>query len=84
MVDTLPGLVVDDPWLEPYTDQIRRRMGRLDDRLTVIKKSAGSLLKFASWHHEMGIHFDPLAKHWTIREWAPAAKSISLIGGFND
>ena len=84
MLDTPPGLVVDDPWLEPYTAQIQQRLQRCDSRLAEISKSSGSLKNFAGWHREMGVHLTPNRSHWQIREWAPAAKSVSLLGDFND
>jgi 1,4-alpha-glucan branching enzyme len=84
MPDTLPGLVVHDPWLEPYADHIQQRMDRCERRLAEIRKAAGSIREFAGWHHEMGIHLDTASNKWSVREWAPAAKSVSLIGEFND
>lgn len=84
MLDTPPKLVLDDPWLEPYADQIVQRMGRCESRLAEIRKSAGSLKAYASWHNEMGIHRDPSSGRWTIREWAPQAKSVALLGDFNE
>lgn len=84
MLETPPKLVLDDPWLEPYAGQITRRMGRCESRLAEIRKTAGSLKAYATWHNEMGIHRDHVSGQWSIREWAPQAKSVALLGDFND
>ena len=81
MPTSAPGIVVADPWLEPYADHITQRMERCTDRLAEIRKDAGSLRDYATWHLEMGIHRGP--DGWTVREWAPEAKSVSLMGEFN-
>jgi 1,4-alpha-glucan branching enzyme len=43
---------------------------------------SGSLQSFASGHLWFGLH--PLEKGWVMREWAPNAREIFLIGAFND
>ena len=47
MPDTLPGIVVADPWLEPYASQIEQRVKRCTSRLAEIRKEAGSLRSYA-------------------------------------
>ena len=79
-----PQLVRDDPWLEPYANEIEARKNRFHERLSEIVKSAGSLEKFASAHNYLGISFDKGKNGWWYREWAPAAKQLSLIGEFNN
>lgn len=79
-----PKLVVDDPWLEPHQPAIERRMRRFDEEIAAIKKHARSLAAHATGHKYAGIHFHATTHEWTIREWAPAAKAIFLIGDFND
>jgi 1,4-alpha-glucan branching enzyme len=78
-----PKLVRDDPWLEPYQEIIQHRMQRFAMELAAIQSRAGTLSDHASIHHDAGIHFHPTAREWTIREWAPAAQAVSLIGDFN-
>jgi 1,4-alpha-glucan branching enzyme len=78
-----PKLVSDDPWLEPYTGAIERRMKRFEEALEAIERSSGSLAAFATGHKMAGIHFRSAECQWTIREWAPAAKGVYLIGDFN-
>lgn len=74
----LPGLVKIDPWLEPYTEEIRARMSRLDER----RSEYGDLQEFARSHETLGLH--RTASGWVFREWAPRAKRLFLTGDFND
>jgi 1,4-alpha-glucan branching enzyme len=78
-----PKLVVDDPWLEPHCDAIARRMHQFSTTLAEIEKESQSLAAYASDHQSFGIHFHAASQPWTIREWAPAAQAVSLIGDFN-
>ena len=80
----IPQLVKNDPWLEPYTDPILRRMERLQDHLREIQSRYGTLECYASAHKYVGIHYLSKEDVWRVREWAPGAKSISLIGDFNE
>ena len=80
----IPKLVKDDPWLEPYQDEISDRIVRFKRRLEDIKSSSGSLIKFASAYRELGINYSKKDKGWYYREWAPEAYSLSLTGEFND
>ncbi|GAA5123691.1 alpha amylase C-terminal domain-containing protein [Luteolibacter yonseiensis] len=79
-----PQLVLDDPWLEPHQATIERRMRQFSEALEEIGKSSRSLAIHATGHKYVGIHFHPATKTWTVREWAPAARSVSLIGDFNN
>lgn len=77
----LPELIQNDPWLEPYQSVI---VGRMDKTLARKKEltSKGTLQSFASGHLFFGLH-----KHenrWVLREWAPNARAIYLIGTFNN
>ena len=76
-----PLLIQNDPWLEPYGEAIIRRMNKTVDRE---KSLAGdsSLQSFASGHLWFGLHRQEHA--WVMREWAPHATEIFLIGTFNN
>jgi 1,4-alpha-glucan branching enzyme len=78
-----PKLVLDDPWLEPHQAAIERRMKQFSESLAEIEARSKTLAAYATGHKIAGIHFNAAAKQWTIREWAPAAQGMSLIGDFN-
>jgi 1,4-alpha-glucan branching enzyme len=79
-----PKLVRDDPWLEPHQGVIQRRMDQFYAALAEIEKSSKSLAAYATGHKFVGIHFQQATGTWTVREWAPAARAVSLIGDFNN
>lgn len=79
----IPKLVNDDGWLAPQTDQINHRIHRFQHELESIKNNHKSLLNYASGHLYNGIHYQQETNQWSIREWAPNAKGIQLIGEFN-
>lgn len=81
MAPAIP-LVQRDPYLQPFESVIRRRLQLIretEKRLTLDKMS---LADFAAGHEFFGLHRLPDGQ-WIIREWAPNATSISLIGDFN-
>ncbi|MBL8995274.1 MAG: 1,4-alpha-glucan-branching enzyme, partial [Spirochaetia bacterium] len=78
------ALVAEDPWLEPYAEDVARRHQRVEARLAEIQKKFGDLKTFAGQHLELGIHPRHSKKSFVYREWAPEAFSLSLIGDFNE
>jgi 1,4-alpha-glucan branching enzyme len=80
----VPQLVKDDPWLEPYQDEIADRIERFKSIADRIKKEHKGLKNFSKAYKRLGIHYDRKLKGWTYREWAPEAYSLSLIGEFNN
>tara|TARA_Y100001972_G_C7667339_1_gene337887 strand:+ start:2326 stop:4344 length:2019 start_codon:yes stop_codon:yes gene_type:complete len=79
----IPILVKNDPWLSPYTEEIKNRIERFKQRKKDIEKRYGSLSAFASAYQEMGLNYDSKKGGWWYREWAPGARALSLIGAFN-
>jgi len=75
-------LITNDPWLEPYSAAIE---GRHEYALAKERELTGggqrSLSDFASGYLYFGLHRS--AEGWTLREWAPNATAIYLIGTFN-
>lgn len=82
MASVIPRIVRDDPYLEPFTDSITQRNLRwqaLQKRLT---GGTMSLADFAAGHEYFGPH--RTSSGWVLREWAPNASAISLIGTFTN
>lgn len=77
----LPKFVQDDMWLMPYSEAIINRVQAAAEKE---KKLVGesSLYEFAGGHLYFGLH--KTENGWVIREWAPNATSIYLIGTFNN
>lgn len=76
----LPDFVKNDPWLEPYGPVIsfwQHAAGLKEDELTEGK----DLVDFAGGHLWFGLH--RTGKGWVIRDWAPNADAIFLLGTFN-
>lgn len=76
------ALVKNDNMLEPYEAIINQRYNKVN--LTEKKLIAGvkSLSEFASGYLYFGLH--RTTGGWVIREWAPNAVGINLVGDFND
>jgi 1,4-alpha-glucan branching enzyme len=77
-----PEILRDDPWLAPFAPVIRRRMravAALEQRLC--GKDQG-LAEFALGHLYFGLLRE--GEGWVMREWAPNATAIWLVGAFND
>jgi len=75
------GLIVVDPWLEPYKRELRLRHERYERMLDHIYAHNSSLTEFASGHLWFGIH--EVKDGWVYREWAPNANALYLTGDFN-
>ena len=69
-----------DGWLQPYSRQIRDRQRLFDLKMKRINQRAGSLEEYARGYRYYGFNRDAETGAWTYREWAPAARRVSLIG----
>jgi 1,4-alpha-glucan branching enzyme len=69
-----------DPWLAPFSGAITERYRKCISKEAEITGN-GSLSDFAMGHHYYGLH--RTAESWIIREWAPNATQIFLIGTHN-
>ena len=73
-----------DPWLEPYKEAIEARHERiLKARSRIVPEKASSLSEGVNNHLYYGLHKEPDGS-WVIREWAPNASRVYLIGEFNN
>ena len=79
---SLLKLIENDPWLEPYKSTIINRFEKTKLKLDDIRKNKSTLTKSVNAHLYYGLHRQE--KSWIIREWAPNATSIYLIGEFSD
>jgi len=71
-----------DPWLQPFSQQIKARSEKFHQKLEGINTVCGSLYKFAENHHYYGLHKNKNV--WIFREWAVNAKEIYIIGEFSN
>ena len=73
-------LVKNDPWLEPFNEAIQGRYDHVMYKLNELTGGKGSLSDFAGGHLYFGLH--RIARQWVLREWAPNATKIYVIGEF--
>lgn len=82
--NSVPKIVQDDPWLNPYLNEINDRVVKFNKLLNDINHNFNSLKNFSSQYRELGINYSKKKGGWYYREWAPEAQNLSLIGDFND
>lgn len=78
----LPSIVTIDPWLSPYQGALTHRAWVAEQQLARLVESRTSLADFASGHEYFGLH--RIGQEWVLRERAPHATGITLIGECND
>ena len=78
------NIIKNDPWLEPFANAINGRHEMVLRKERELTKRC-SLEDFASGHLYFGLHKIKEGKDtkWVLREWAPNATAIYLIGDFN-
>jgi 1,4-alpha-glucan branching enzyme len=76
------SILSDDPYLKPYLGIIRQRHERALHTERRLTHGRTSLADFASGHEYFGLH--RRGRGWVLREWAPNARSIVLVGTFSD
>jgi 1,4-alpha-glucan branching enzyme len=74
------NIVRNDPWLKPFADTIRMRQERAIRKEKELLGNFQSLQEFAVGHLYFGLHREK--NSWVIREWAPYADKIYIIGAF--
>ena len=78
-------LIALDPWLAPFTEQLRQRQAHYESVRAAIEQAGGLLGPISEGHHYFGFtrgERDEAAGVW-YREWAPGAQRLSLVGDFN-
>jgi 1,4-alpha-glucan branching enzyme len=82
--DPIP-LVEQDPWLEPFAEEIRSRGIRFTNAQNSFDQEGGLRGTISDGHHYFGFNRgerDGVPGIW-YREWAPGAKALFLTGDFN-
>ena len=74
-------LVKNDTWLKPFEGAIQGRHDHVIQKIQELTGGKTSLADFADGHLYFGLH--ATARQWVLREWAPNATEIYLIGDFN-
>ncbi len=77
-------IVVDDPWLEPYEQAIEGRHQDVERKINELTGGKGHLADFANAYNYYGLHHLPDGEGWVLREWAPNATEIYVVGQFNN
>ncbi len=77
-------LIRNDKYLEPFAQAIEGRHQMAVDKINELTNNGKVTLKdFASGHLYFGLHHLDDGR-WVIREWAPNATEIFLVGDFNE
>ncbi len=78
------NLIKNDPWLEPFAGAINgRHQHALSKEVELIANGESQKLSdFATGYLYFGLH--RTENGWILREWAPNATQIFLIGTFSD
>lgn len=76
------SIVTIDPWLGPYQGALAHRAWVAEHQLGRLVDSKTSLASFASGHEYFGLHL--VGQEWVLRERAPHATGITLVGDFNN
>ena len=74
-------IIEQDPWLQPFAKAIEGRHQHAIDKEKELTEGKITLADFATGYLYFGLHRK--ATGWVLREWAPHATAIYLIGDFN-
>jgi len=79
--DRLASLLDADPYLKPFENRIRKRLLYIDGTEARLTGETMDLADFAAGHEYFGLHLRD--GEWILREWAPNATAVFLVGEFN-
>lgn len=80
MPETTPELIANDAWLQPFSEAIVGRLKSARIKEAELLSQGQSLSEFASGYLFFGIH--KTKDEWILREWAPNASAVFVIGEF--
>jgi 1,4-alpha-glucan branching enzyme len=76
-------LIRNDEWLAPFSAAIEGRHQHALDKINELTQGGKQkLADFATGYLYYGLHFED--KKWILREWAPNATEIYVVGDFNN
>ncbi len=81
-VPRIKDLLTDDPYLQPYEGEIRRRYGVYKSYLEKFETCGESLDEFSRSYQRYGLNVDT-SNNLTMLEWAPGAEDMYLRGDFS-
>ena len=70
-----------DQYLKPYAQILESRRAKTIARLEDLKDTCGPMEKFSRAYEYYGMHH--VGDRWILREWAPSATEIYVIGDFS-
>lgn len=73
----------EDPYISPYTEDLRRRYRLFEQRLCELEELEGSVDDFTRGYLSYGVQ-KQANNTLVFREWAPGAQALYLTGDFND
>ena len=80
--ETQLKLLKNDEWLQPFAPAIEGRHQNVLNKLAELTQNGKQKLSdFATGYLYYGLHLQD--KKWVLREWAPNATAIYVIGDFN-
>jgi len=77
-----PVFVKNDPWLKPFEEAITDRISYYKAKKNDLKNIFGSLYDMANGYNYYGLV--DIGDKYRLREWAPNAEKIYLIGDFSN
>lgn len=80
-VSATRSCLLDDPYLAPFAEILKRRATAASAKAAQLAKAPGSLSEFACAHEYYGLH--RTRDGWVFREWAPNATAMWLVGDFS-